>query len=157
MVETDLSSAMDTLSKFLDTQTPYFQARLDPRLLPERESEILDCLASAERPQSPSEISAGLRGVPINAVSTYLKRLLERRLVRRSGQGRAVRWDVAEPLFRVWRRFRTGYGERARLLLLADFVAALYEPVELMAERSLIGRTEPESPRLQLLGYAIER
>jgi len=45
-----------------------------------------------------------------------------------------VTWDVSEPLYRVWTRFRAGSSERDQLLLLADLVAALYEPEEIEAE-----------------------
>jgi tetratricopeptide (TPR) repeat protein/DNA-binding MarR family transcriptional regulator len=135
LAETDVSSVAATISRFLDEQTPYFQSRLDPRLIPEAELEILDALASAPGPLTPKEIAGELRGKAPNAVATFLKRLRERGLVRPSGASRKeTRYDLTEPLFRVWRRFRLGRTEREQVVVLAEFVAAMFDRKELEAE-----------------------
>jgi tetratricopeptide (TPR) repeat protein len=135
LAETDISSVAATISRFLDEQTPYFQSRLDPRLIPEAELEILDTLASAPGPLTPKEIAGELRGKAPNAVAMFLKRLRERGLVRQVGPSRKdTRYDLTEPLFRVWRRFRLGRTEREQVVILAQFVAAMFERKELETE-----------------------
>ena len=157
VVETDLNTILGTLNRFLDSQTAYFQTWLNPRLVPEGEAEVLDLLACTDGPLTPSEISEGLRAMPVNAVSTNLGRLLDRGRVRvRREEGRKAWYDVGEPLFRVWRRFRTSGTQKERLLLVAEFVAALYEPIELVTERAFLNMTSPGSARVVVLGLALE-
>ncbi len=157
VAETDVVSVVGMLSRFLDAQTPYFQARLDPRVMPHAELEILDALATADKPLPPTELAASLRGLSVNAVATYLKRLQGRGLVRQRGSKRKeVRYDLTEPLFRVWRRFRIGRSERERIVSLAEFVAALFEPVELLAERGNLAGNTTADFRLRVLDRAIE-
>jgi tetratricopeptide (TPR) repeat protein len=135
LAETDLSSVAGTLSRFLDEQTPYFQSRLDPRVVPKAELEVLDAIASAEGPLTPKEIAARLRARATNAVATYLKRLRERGLVKPSSTLRkTIRYDLTEPLFRVWRRFRRSRAERDQVVLLAEVVAAMFDRPELEAD-----------------------
>ncbi|MBI5487799.1 MAG: ATP-binding protein [Deltaproteobacteria bacterium] len=134
IAETDVTGVRSILEGFLDAQTPYFQSWFSPRILPEAELEVLDMLASAEGPLGPSDLSATLRAVPPNQVATLLQRLMERRLVRRRGAGSAVRYDVAEPLVRVWRRFRLGRSEQEQLLLYAEFIAAVFAPRDLWSD-----------------------
>ncbi len=157
LVETDVARPRHVLDRFLDELTPYFQQRADPRALPEGELDVLYSLASAPRPLRPTELSQRLFGVPINEVSELLDRLQQRGLVRRAGRpgGRAVTWDVSEPLYRVWTRFRAGSSERDQLLLLADLVAALYEPEEIEAELldlamqlRMLAEADPQRPAL---------
>ncbi len=84
---------------------------------------MLDAIASAEGPLTPKEVAARLRARSPNAVSTCLKRLRERGLVKPTGPSRRdVRYDLTEPLFRIWRRFRRGRAERNQVVLLAEFV-----------------------------------
>jgi tetratricopeptide (TPR) repeat protein len=156
LVDTDLKNAQATLARFLDAQTPYFQARLDPRLVPEAELAALEVLAAAEGPLAPSEVARRLRGRSTPAALTYLRRLIDRGLVRKRGDSRKnVRYDISEPLFRVWRRFRLGRAEQEQVLALAEFVAALFTPTELLAERSsLVGRDDA-SLRLRLVEAAL--
>lgn len=136
LVDTDIASAVEMLERFLDAQTPFFQTRLDPRVVPSAELEVLDVMASADGPLPAGEIAAQLRGASPNATATYLKRLRNRGLVRQQGNRRKdIRYDLSEPLFRVWRRFRIGRSERERIVNLAEFVAAMFEPVELRTER----------------------
>ncbi len=157
VIETDAADIADMLSRFLDEQTPYFQARLDPRVIPEAELEVLDVLGCAEGPMAPADIARQLRGGSSNAVNTYLGRLKERGLVRERRLGkRAVRYDVSEPLFRVWRRFRVGRSERERIVVLAQFVAAVYTRVELLAERSTLAEPQTSTFRARLLDAALD-
>jgi len=156
LVDTDLGNMQATLASFLDAQTPYFQARLDPRLVPEAELAVLEVLAAAEGPLSPSEVARRLRGRSTPAATTYLRRLIDRGLVRKRGESRRnVRYDVAEPLFRIWRRFRLGRAEQEQVLTLAEFVAALFTPTELLAERSSLAGRDDAGLRLRLIEAAL--
>jgi tetratricopeptide (TPR) repeat protein len=156
LVESDIGSVVGTVARFLDAQTPYFQIRLDPRVVPEAELEILDLIASATRPLAPSEIVGKLRAVSPNAVSMYLKRLRDRGLVRQLGSSRKdVRYDVSEPLFRLWRRFRLGRTEREQIALLAEFVAAIFEPAELVADIQSLAADQDLSLRRRVLESAL--
>jgi tetratricopeptide (TPR) repeat protein len=157
LAETDVRRTVDVISRFLDAQTPYFQTRLDPRLVPEAELEVLDFLAASEAPRTTSEIAAGLRAKSPNVVTTYLKRLRARGLVRPIGTSRKdLRYDLTEPLFRVWRRFRIGRTEREQILVLAEFVAALFEKPELEADWTALAAVETGALRRRVIEAALE-
>ena len=156
LVETDLESIVGSLERFLDSQTPYFQSRLDPRLIPEAELAILDALASASGPLVPTEIAERLRASSPNAVATFLKRLRQRGLVEAHKEGRRItRYDLTEPLFRLWRRFRRGRSEQERISLLAEFVAAMYERRELVAEKEALEAKAAACLRLRVIEAAL--
>ncbi len=134
LADTDTAEIHRLLSSFLDDQTPYFQSRLDPRLVPEAELEVLDALARAPGPLVTADIADQIRGVTTAAVATCITRLRERGLVReRRLSRRNVRYDLTEPLFRLWRRFRIGPSEQEQILVLAEFVAAMFAPAELLS------------------------
>ncbi len=138
LVEVDVAGVEEVIDGLLDELTPYFQQRLDPRLLPGAEIDLLNALASSWGPLQPSELAGKLYGVPINEVGALLSRLEGRGLVRRSGSpgGRAVPWDLTEPLYRLWTQFRSNSGERERFLSLAEVVAALYGAEDLNARKT---------------------
>ena len=140
VVDTDVSRIFDTLNGFLDELTPYFQARLDPRVLPQAEIDLLHTLASAQGPLQPSEIADALYGVSSNEVSELLRRLQERGLVKRAGRpgGKAVTWDLTEPLYRVWTRFRFDPDGRDLYQMLAKFVALLFSLPDIDKERRFL-------------------
>lgn len=156
--ETEMTSIVGLLARFLDAQTPYFQSRLDPRMVPEEELEILDLLATSEGPLTPKEIAGRLRAKSSNAVATYLKRLRERGLVRPLGTTRKeTRYDLSEPLFRIWRRFRIGRVERDRVVVLAELVAAIFEPTELAADWEALVADPSAALRRRILEAALVR
>jgi hypothetical protein len=74
----------------------------------------------------------------------------------RKESARVVLWDLAEPLFRLWRRFRVGRSERQLILVLAEFVAAMYSKVELIAERYSLASTSVSPVTLTILDHAID-
>jgi hypothetical protein len=153
LVETDVESVVGLLERFLDKLTPHFQPYLDPRNLPQAQLEILETLATADGPMLLSEVSAEIRGAIPGNVSNYLKRLRQAGLVRQlQGRSRTVRYDLTEPLFRVWRRFRVGRNERERIVTLAKLFQAVYEPIELQAERD-----DPGLPEETLRQRAVDR
>ncbi len=155
LVETDVESSVGMLERFLDTQTPYFQSRLDPRIVPQAELEILETLATADGPLLLAEITSAVRGAVPGNVSNYLKRLRQRGLVRQRGRRQEVRYDLTEPLFRVWRRFRLGRSERQRIESLAELIAAVFLPSELAAERRDLERLPRDSWRRQAVDQAL--
>lgn len=132
LVDSEDADSEEQLERLLDEQTPYFQGRLDPRLIPASELEALATIARATGPLRPSELARRL-GVPTGEASVLLERLRERGLARKSGVlGNAVAWDVAEPLYRVWMAFREGGETRAVMIALTEMVAALYSVDELV-------------------------
>ena len=137
IVDTDVNRILDTLNGFLDDLTPYFQTRLDPRLIPQAEIDLLHTLASARGPLQPLEIAEELYGVPTNEVSELLNRLHERGLVKRAGRpgGQAVTWDLTEPLYRVWTQFRDNPDAQDLYQMLAKFVALLFSMPDIEKER----------------------
>jgi hypothetical protein len=137
IVDTDVQKVIDTLNSFLDEMTPYFQQRLDPRFIPQPEVDLLHTLALARGPQQPTELADQLYGVQTNEVSELLGRLEERGLVKRAGRpgGRAVTWDLTEPLYRVWTQFRDNPASQEQYHLLAEFVALLFSRDEIEKER----------------------
>lgn len=157
LCETDPSGVTKELERFLDAQTPYFQQRLDPRLLPQAELDVLEALAMASGPLTPTRIAEQIRGGKPNAVNTTLKRLLTRGLVRKRGKDkRAVLYDVAEPLYRVWRRFRLGRTEQEQIRMLAEFVATIYRPDELLQERQSLQSDPRFGFRLKIVDEALK-
>ena len=137
IVDTDSGRMLEVLQGFLDELTPYFQTRLDPRIIPQPEIDVLHTLAASRGPLQPSEITEELYGVPGNEVSELLNRLQERGLVKRAGRpgGQAVTWDLTEPLYRVWTSFRLGADSRDLYEILAKFVAVLFSLPEIDSER----------------------
>ncbi len=136
LVQTDLQQLVDVLDDFLDEMTPYFQTRIDPRLVPQPEIDLLHTLALARSPKQPTELAALLYGVGTNEVSELLGRLQERGLVQRVGRpgGKAVTWDLTEPLFRVWTQFRDNPDALQHYQLLAEIVAVIYTLNEIEAD-----------------------
>jgi hypothetical protein len=133
LIDAEDTDAETQLERILDEQTPYFQGRLDPRLIPPAELEALATIARASGPLRPSELARRL-GAQTGEASVLLERLRERGLARRSGShGGAVAWDVAEPLYRVWMAFREGGEQRSTMIALTEMVAALYSVDELQA------------------------
>jgi hypothetical protein len=152
IVETDVDKILDTLNGFLDDLTPYFQHRLDPRIIPQPEIDLLHALALARGPQQPSELAAGLYGVQTNEVSELLGRLQERGLVKRAGRpgGQAVTWDLTEPLYRVWTQFRDNPDGQDIYRMLGKFVALLFTETELKKDRDQLAErlvSLPEADR----------
>ena len=116
---------------------------------------MLDALASAPGPLTAKEIAAELRAKAPNAVATYLKRLRERGLVRPSGTSRKdTHFDLTEPLFRVWRRFRLGRTEREQIVVLAEFIAAMFSREEIEEEWELLPDAGPTRFRRLVLEAA---
>ncbi len=139
LIDSEDADSEAQLERLLDEQTPYFQGRLDPRLIPASELEALATIARASGPLRPSELARRL-GVPTGEASVLLERLRERGLARKSGVlGNAVAWDVAEPLYRVWMAFREGGEPKAVMVALTEMVAALYS-VDELAERAAATR-----------------
>jgi hypothetical protein len=140
IVETDVDKILDTINGFLDDLTPYFQHRLDPRVIPQAEIDLLHTLALARGPQQPTELAAELYGVQTNEVSELLGRLQERGLVKRVGRpgGQAVTWDLTEPLYRVWTQFRDNPDGQDMYRLLGEFVALLFNMDEIEKERGVL-------------------
>ena len=157
LVQTDLQQIIDALDAFLDEMTPYFQTRVDPRLIPQPEIDLLHTLALARNPQQPTELAARLYGVGTNEVSELLSRLQERGLVRRVGRpgGKAVTWDLTEPLFRVWAQFRDNPAALEHYQLLAEIVAVVFTIDELEEERrTLQCQHREDGPRYRILSIA---
>jgi hypothetical protein len=142
LIDANLSKVQKAFNSFLDELTPFFQQRLDPRLLPESEIDLLHELASSWGPMQPTELTDLLYGVSLNEVGVLLRRLDERGMVERSGSpgGRAVTWDLTEPLYRVWTHFRTEADGGPLFQVLVDFIALLYSESEIGEERERIAR-----------------
>lgn len=118
---------------------------------------MLDLLASSSGPLTQQEVANDLRGFSSNAVATYLKRLRERGLVRISGNERKnIRYDIAEPLFRVWRRFRLGRSQREQIVALTELVATVYEEAE-VREDAFLPSIEETDLRRRVLKAALVR
>lgn len=156
LVRSELRDVVPVLSRFLDDQTPYFQARLDPRLVGRGEIEVLEALATALEAQTAAEIAERLRARRPNEVSVALGRLKGLGLVDSGADGRKGAWDLTEPLYRVWRRFRGGRTQRDQLAALAEFLRAMFEPAELLAEKMALEREDPDGLRVALLDVALE-
>lgn len=142
MIDSEDADAETQLERVLDEQTPYFQGRLDPRLIPPSELETLATIARAEGPLRPSELARRL-GQQTGETSVVLERLRDRGLARRSGAyAGAVAWDVSEPLYRVWMAFREGGAQRVSVVALTEMVASLYSLDELMSRATSTSEEE---------------
>lgn len=152
MIDSEDADAETQLERVLDEQTPYFQGRLDPRLIPPSELETLATIARAEGPLRPSELARRL-GQQTGETSVVLERLRDRGLARRSGAyAGAVAWDVSEPLYRVWMAFREGGAQRVSVVALTEMVASLYSLDELMSRAASTSEEEGD-----LWGRALAR
>lgn len=140
IVETDVDQVLDTLNHFLDDLTPYFQTRLDPRIFPQAEMDLLHTLALARGPRQPSELAEELYGVGTNEISELLSRLQERGLVKRAGRpgGKTVTWDLTEPVYRVWTQFRDHPEGQDLYHFLGEFVALLFNLDDIEKERKYL-------------------
>ena len=115
--------------KLLDEMTPYFQDRM--KELPPQQRKIVDALALADGPITPTEI-ARLARLPVKTVNSQLNRLKEAGFVRRikERKRREVLYDINERLFRLWRQMRVEAG-RKRLRFIVKFIEIWFSPWEL--------------------------
>ncbi|MCD5408368.1 tetratricopeptide repeat protein [Candidatus Bipolaricaulota bacterium] len=120
--------------KRLDEMTPYFQDRM--REIPPQQRKIVDALALADGPSTPTEIAHSAR-LPVNVTTSQLNRLKEAgfvRAIKEKGR-REVLYDINERLFRLWRQMRVEAG-RKRLRFIIKFIEIWFSPLEL-AEQAI--------------------
>ncbi|MBL8683138.1 MAG: MarR family transcriptional regulator [Myxococcales bacterium] len=158
LLASDAMRAESDLKAFFDEVTPYFQGRLLGGQLRPSELRVLDAMASSDGPATVSELAKRLDASD-SVVSTYVRRLCQASLMepraKRVGE-RASRYELTEPLYRPWRRFRRGRGERAQLVFLAEFVAAMMSERELRAEHLAAVALGVDRPALRVWEEAIE-
>jgi uncharacterized protein len=117
------------LLKLLDELSPLYQSRMETMSIEKRR--ILDTLALADGPLSPTEISNKLNLKKPASVVTQLKRLKDEGYVEliKFKTSRGVRYQISDRLYRIWREMRvSGYD---KLNLLIQFLQIWYDTTEL--------------------------
>lgn len=117
------------LRQLIEELSDYFRSRFD--VLPTQQRKVLDTLATMDGPSTPTEIASKAR-ISVQKVNSQIKRLSNLRYVERvkSVPARRSRYDISEPLFRIWRQTASSAGRR-RFKLLAEFLRAFYTPEEI--------------------------
>lgn len=125
----DLEKNIFTL---LDNLTPYYQSRMES--LPAEKRKIIDTLARADGPLSPTEIAKKAR-TQVNTVVTQIRRLERDGILEpvRFRIKKSVRYQVSEGLYRIWREMRSPLGLH-RVSLFVDFLRIWYSEEELFDE-----------------------
>jgi tetratricopeptide (TPR) repeat protein len=136
LTHSDISEVRRGLEKLLDEVTPYYKAKIE--VLPPQQRKILDQIAriSAETREglTPTEI-AGATRLPINQVSSQLKRLADVGYVRAANiRGRSSYYTLSEPLYAIWHQMRFGRNARTRMNWLIAFLRGWYDAEELGIE-----------------------
>ena len=108
-----------------DARTEYFLNRFDT--LPNSQQRVLEAILVLWRASTTGEIAARAR-MDVRAVSTMLKRLIERGVVAAEtpvGGGRR-RYAAAEPLHCIWRKLRRGGAAAEEPVRLLRFMEEFY-------------------------------
>jgi superkiller protein 3 len=132
MCESKIKEAGESFKSILDELSPYFQERM--LMLSPQSRKVLDTLASMESPSTPTEI-AKATGFRVQIVSSQLEHLEDAGSVRKVKlqRGKAMRYEVTERLFRMWREMRSDTG-KTRLGFLIRFLNLWYTPMQLLDE-----------------------
>ncbi|MBI4332485.1 MAG: tetratricopeptide repeat protein [Chloroflexi bacterium] len=129
LMENPVLEVEDAFVALLDDLTPYYQSRV--KELSPQQAKILDAMALADRPSSPTEIAADTQ-LEITKITSQLKRMGTAGYVEplREGRKRRVLYDVTDRLFRLWRQMRVESGRRY-LKFLVTIVKVWYSEVEI--------------------------
>ncbi|MGD2250804.1 MAG: tetratricopeptide repeat protein [Candidatus Methanofastidiosia archaeon] len=112
--------------KILDEYTPYYQDLF--KLLTKQRRRIFDVLISLEKPATPKKIAETAR-LGNNVVVTQLRRLEKDGYVISRRQGKNVKYEVRERLFRMWRELRQPFGKK-RFKIFIEFYTLWYTHAE---------------------------
>lgn len=129
ITEKEISSIEELFARILEEQTPYYQSVMES--ITPQQRKIVDMMAVAESPLTPTEIAAGST-ITSNVVSGQIKRLEDLRIVRpvKLSRKRITRYEITDRLFRYWRKWRTPAG-REKIEFFIEFLKAWYQPDEL--------------------------
>ena len=126
------------LTDLLDQLTPYYQARMDG--LPPMQRKILDCMALARGPITPTALGK-TTGMNTSSVVTQLRRMSGDGLVEQAKlrSKRETPYQVSESLYRIWREMRTANGHK-RVMFFADFIEMWYSEKETLEQHARLSR-----------------
>jgi hypothetical protein len=117
----------ESIELLVDDYTPYFKANIEA--LAPKERKVFITLADIWSPATTAEVAARAR-METNAVSSLLKRLVDRGAVEVVGGKGKAQYQVCERFYNVYHQLRRA-NEDGRVRALVDLLAALYEPDEL--------------------------
>ncbi len=126
--ELDGPSVAQALMRVVGEFTPHFQQRF--RDLSPKGQGLVELLADAPRAVRSGEVAELLRESPAS-VSVLAGRMEVDGVLRRSGQGQATWFHLAEPLFRFWLEYRTAPPEQTRVGWVAKVLEVLLAPEEI--------------------------
>ncbi len=118
---------MEELVLLIDDHTEYFRGHLEA--LGKTERRVYLAVIDLWQLSSPSEISDRVR-MDIRVVSTMLKRLHDRGMVKVNGRGRKRTYEAAEPLYSIYYKLRRDRDEATVVQGLIRCMAAYYTKEE---------------------------
>jgi len=125
------------LLKLLDEMTPLYQLKMSD--LSGQQRKILDTIALAERPLTPTEVSQRCN-IDVKTVNPQISRLENEGYVepvKLEKKKRETHYEIRERLFRIWRQMRQPLGA-SRIKMLTDFLKIWYRSEELLEQFSML-------------------
>ncbi len=142
-----VATIVQQLQRLVDELTPLLKDEMER--LPPQQRKIIHALMDRGGTAQPSEIAGSTR-LPLNAVTTQLKRLKDAQIVEvlGGGKGRAANYTVPDKLFSLWYQMRYLGRNRRRIELFVEVLRVWFAADERMETlRKLTGSQSPDVPQ----------
>jgi Cdc6-like AAA superfamily ATPase len=142
-----VATIVQQLQRLVDELTPLLKDEMER--LPPQQRKIIHALMDRGGTAQPSEI-AGPTRLPLNAVTTQLKRLKDAQIVEvlGGGKGRAANYTVPDKLFSLWYQMRYLGRNRRRIELFVEVLHVWFAADERMESlRKLTASQTPGAPQ----------
>ena len=136
----DVQPIIQTLRQLIDELTPLLKDVLEK--LPTQQSKIIDALMRAGGTATPSQLTQTAR-LPLNTVTTQLRRLKEAHMVevRGGGKGRKAYYFVPDQLFRTWYQMRYLRPQQRRIEIFVEVIRIWFDAEQrFVALQELVGK-----------------
>ncbi len=124
-----VTTIVQQLKRLVDELTPVLKDEMEN--LPPQQRKIIHALMEHGGTAQPSDLTGPTR-LPLNAITTQLKRLKEAQIVdvRGGGKGRAANYTVPDKLFSLWYQMRYLGQNRRRIELFVEVLRVWFEADE---------------------------
>ena len=125
LIDSPLSSAFEDLERLIDTQTPYFKARIEE--LPVQARKVFHCLAEGWKPIQSKEVAEAAK-LSSSHASAQLRQLMEKGYAREVTLPSAKRtlYEVSDRFYNIYYLLRFSRAARDRLERLVAFLHDLF-------------------------------
>jgi tetratricopeptide (TPR) repeat protein len=142
-----VTTIVQCLRRLVDELTPLLKDEMEN--LPPQQRKIIDALMEKGGTAQPTDLVERTR-LPLNAITTQLKRLKDAQIVELlgGGKGRAANYTVPDKLFAIWYQMRYLNQNRRRIELFVEVLRIWFEAEERLATvRSYAGLEGVASPK----------